>query len=217
MTARTFPLQSRRALATGLGLAAVLGLSSCGATEPTTAATVTVWVDPPAPTTASTPTSQTSATPTPTTSTPTLPTRLTAGHLNGAITSYAQAQERFDGVKSKRYNSFTSPSRNIYCIFDSSGAACEVRDGRIKPPVDGICTADGPSDIGRLELVAEGVTPVCNSDAIRDADAPKLPYGRMAEVPGSEIRCLSEESGVSCIDPRTQHGFWIAKGSFATF
>ena len=215
MTARTFPLQSRRALATGLGLAAVLGLSSCGATEPTTAATVTVWVDPPAPTTASTPTSQTSATPTPTTST--VPTRLTAGPLKDAITSYAQAQERFDGVKSKRYSSFTSPSRNIYCIFDSSGAACEVREGRIKPPVDGICSADGPSDIGRLELVAEGVTPVCNSDSIRAADAPKLPYGRMAEVPGSDIRCLSEESGVSCIDPRSQHGFWIAKGSFATF
>lgn len=218
MTARTSHLQPGRALATGLGLAAMLALSCCGATEPTPAATVTVWVDPPTQAPPAAPPSESSPAPSTSTSAPTPPTPLTAGHLRHAITSYAQAEEHFgEAESSKQYISFTSPSRNIYCTIASSGAACEVREGRVTPPVDGICPADGPTDVGRLELGPAIATPVCNSDSIREADAPKLAYGRRAEVPGTDIRCLSEEWGVTCVDPRTQHGFWIARGSFATF
>jgi hypothetical protein len=58
---------------------------------------------------------------------------------------------------------------------------------------------------------------VCNTDSIRDPKAPKLAYGRTARVPGLDVTCLSEEWGVTCVDPRSEHGFFIARGSFTTF
>jgi hypothetical protein len=36
-------------------------------------------------------------------------------------------------------------------------------------------------------------------------------------VPGVEVTCLSEESGVTCVDPNSEHGFFIARGSFTAF
>ena len=92
-----------------------------------------------------------------------------------------------------------------------------MQEGRVEPPVDDICTGSDADDVGRLELVAGEVTPVCNTDSIRDPEARKLAYGRIARVPGVEVTCLSEESGVTCVDPDRERGFFIARGSFTTF
>ena len=61
-----------------------------------------------------------------------------------------------------------------------------------------------------------GARPVCNSDTIRDGSEPKLPYGsRTAAL--DPVACVSEESGVTCVDSGSQHGFFIARSTFVTF
>ena len=217
MTGRT-PLHRRR-FRILLGVAAealsLVGLTACGGAEPLPTATVTVWVDPPVdPASQSTPDE---ATPT-TEEKPTVAATLRAGHLNDAVLSYEQARESFEGAsKSVEIAAFRSPSGNIYCRLGPDFAACEVEQGRIEPPVDGICAVGEANDVGRLELVAGEVTPVCNTDSIRDSEARKLSYGRIARLPGVDVTCLSEEWGVTCVDPNTEHGFFIARGSFTTF
>lgn len=217
MTGRT-PLHRRRPriLLAVAAAALTLGLSACGAAEPLPAATVTVWVDPPAdPASQRTPEE---ATPTTSQEQPTAPATLRAGHLKNAVFSYEQAQEYFeDAGKSIEIAAFRSPSGNIHCRLGPDFAACEVEEGRIEPPVDGICAGGQAGDVGRLELVAGEVTPVCNTDSIRDPEARKLAYGRIARLPGVDVTCLSEEWGVTCVDPLSEHGFFIARGTFTTF
>ena len=202
-------------LATAAAALSLVGLTACGGAEPLPAATVTVWVDPPvAPDSQSTPEEAS-----PTTSEETAaPVTLRAGHLDDAVTSYEQARESFDEAgRSVEVADFRSPSGNIYCRLGPDFATCEVEEGRIEPPDDGICAGGEATDVGRLELVAGAVTPVCNTDSMRDPEAKKLAYGRIARLPGVDVTCLSEERGVTCIDPRSEHGFFIARGTFTTF
>ncbi|WP_353510488.1 hypothetical protein [Intrasporangium sp.] len=217
MSGRT-SLHRRRHRIVLAGAAAVLslvGLTGCGGPEPLPAATVTVWVDPPVEAASqSTP----EATPTTSQETSPVPVSLRAGHLNDAVFSYDRARELFDNAgRSVEIAEFRSPSGNIYCRLGPDFAACEVEEGRIEPPADGICARGEANDVGRLELVAGAVTPVCNTDSIRDSEAKKLAYGRVARLPGVDVTCLSEEWGVTCIDPNKEHGFFLARGSFTTF
>ncbi len=201
-----------------LSAVALVGLSACGGAEPLPAVTVTVWVDPPAEAATDPAPEATAEAPPMTTTEPTVPVTMAAGHQRGAVTSYEQARDHFARAdRSVERASFRSPSGNIYCRLGPDFAACEVREGRVDPPVDGLCTDDEADDVGRLELVAGEVSPVCNTDSIRDPKAPKLAYGRIARVTGLDVTCLSEEWGVTCVDPRSEHGFFIARGSFTTF
>jgi hypothetical protein len=217
MTGDTHTRRPVRALpAIVLGVVAVLALAACSSERPGPSATVTVWVDPAAgaETTASaeTPSAE------PTSSQPEIPVELTAGHLRGAVRSYEEAQQHIDDARrSEELAAFRSPSGNIFCRIGPGQAACEVREGRVGPPIDGLCGESAATDVGRLELAEGRATPVCNTDSIRDPGAPKLAYGLRATVPDVEVTCLSEESGVTCVDPATEHGFFIARGSFTTF
>jgi hypothetical protein len=196
----------------------MLALAACGGPEPEPAATVTVWVEPPAEAEAESNEPAEVPTTEPTSSRPEIPVELAAGHLRGAVRSYEQAREHFEDAQgAKELAAFRSPSGNIYCQIGPDQAACEVREGRIEPPLGGLCGEDGAGDVGRLELAEGAVTPVCNTDSIRDSRAPKLAYGRIARLPGADLTCLSEEWGVTCVDPRSEHGFFIARDSFATF
>ena len=199
-----------------LGVVAVLALSACSGVRPGPAATVTVWVDP-APGAEPTASPETPSAE-PTSSQPEIPVALTAGHLRGAVGSYEEARHHFDNARrTMELAAFRSPSGNIFCRIGPGQAACEVREGRVGPPIAGLCGESTAPDVGRLELAEGRVTPVCNTDSIADPGAPKLAYGRRATVPGVEVTCLSEESGVTCVDPATEHGFFIARGSFTTF
>lgn len=196
-------------------------LASCGATDiPSPRRTVTVTVD--APSAASSGTSAATPTPVPTASAAsvTIPTNLAAGAQRGAPKSFDEAKGRIDAAKPAAGVGarFQSPSGNIVCrrSTDSSAAACEVSQGRIAPPLPTICRAGGPKDIGRIELGASGAVPVCNSDTIRVGSEPKLAYGARTEPSGSTA-CLSEESGVTCIDTAGRHGFFLARDTFVTF
>lgn len=193
---------------------AALALGGCGVTDiPSASGTVTVWVNAPQspaahPVPTSTPPSTTAAA---------IPTALVAGHAEGTVQSYTEAMRRVERAKSSTADArFLSPSGNIFCVLDSAGAACEVRAGRVTPP-DGVCPPGGPTDVGRVELRPTRAVPVCNSDSIRTGTPPTLPYQTVTRVPGTEVTCLSEETGVTCVDPQNRHGFFIARGGFATF
>ena len=67
-------------------------------------------------------------------------------------------------------------------------------------------------------VVIEDGTPsaICNSDTIVTPGADTLPYGSVADGPDS-IRCLSEQSGVTCVDDSSPHGFFLARGVYVLF
>ena len=77
--------------------------------------------------------------------------------------------------------------------------------------------AQSSIDIGRIELSDKGARPVCNSDTIRRDDAPSLPYGSRTDPSLGSVACVSEESGMTCVDAASQHGFFIARETFVTF
>lgn len=182
--------------------------------------TVTVYPSDPPTGPSSPPTSSVQTMTSQPTPTPSVPTVLEAGSLRGAPRSYSDALRKVTRARPGRGvdGMFRTPTGNIFCAIEASGkVACEVREGRIDPPVPGLCPPGGPDDIGRIELTSRGAVPVCNADTIREADAPRLRYGFRADVPGSSILCLSEERGVTCVDTAGRHGFFLARSTFATF
>jgi hypothetical protein len=202
-------------------LASAALLAGCGTDSPSSRPTVTVFVDPPAKATATQTATRTSV---PTvTAAPTaaaVPTALAAGRQRNAPHSYAEARARIESASSAGSvtSTFQSPSGNIVChVGGSQGlAACEVGSGRVSPPIPSICPDGRPRDIGRIELRASGALPVCNSDTIRAGGEPKLPYGsRTASL--DPVACVSEESGVTCVDSSSRHGFFLARSTFVTF
>jgi hypothetical protein len=210
------PSPARRVVTALVGLAS-LALAACApAAADMTPVTVTVY--PTAP--------QTSEEPTPipteyagSTVTPAqAATGVSAGHLNGAPADYAEAVGKVGGAPTSDsvQGFFISPTGNIFCnlVEDGSVMACELAEGRVEAP--GSCPADGPQLVRRLELSADRVVPAC-SGSIREGGAPKLRYGQRTVVAGTPIQCLSEKVGVTCVDTAGRRGFFLAKGTFATF
>lgn len=213
----------------------VLLMSGCSSDEPTPAVSasspsVSVTPSDPAPSTTSEPVVPTQ-TPTPTTPTPTpepaepttsqpttsQPTK--APPYDGPPRTYAEALARFDRASgSRELSRFASPSGNLYCLLDSPylPPSCELGRGAI--PDAGVCPADGPSqNVGRIEFAEAGPQPVCNSDTIREPEAPTLGYGGIATWPDTTITCLLERFGVTCVNPATEQGYFLARGRYQLF
>ncbi|GAA2743791.1 hypothetical protein GCM10009868_18950 [Terrabacter aerolatus] len=202
-----------------LTAAAVVGLlASCGATDiPAPRRTVTVTVD--APGSTSSQAVPTTTAPAPTTTPPAVPTALAAGKQRGAPKSFAEAKSRIDAAAPAAAVSagFRSPTGNIVCRRGAGSAvACEVKQGRIPPPLPTICPPGGAKDIGRIELGTGGARPVCNTDSIGTGSEPVLGYGARTQ-PSGTTACLSESTGVTCIELTGRHGFFLARSTFVTF
>jgi len=219
------PGRSRRAaLTAGCAVAvAAVTLSACGITDlPTPRRTVTVTVDAPggAPTSA-TPAPTVSATPTAAPPSSAVPTSLAVGRQRGAPHSFDEAKARIEGAASADVGSvFQSPTGNITCSTSGGPGVvmtCDVAKGRSTAPASARCPEGGPSDIGRIELTAEGARPVCNSDTIRQGTAATLAYGVRTGTSLGSVACLSQEFGMTCVDEATGHGFFIARDTFVTF
>ncbi|WP_404392115.1 hypothetical protein [Humibacillus xanthopallidus] len=214
----------RRAVAAvGAGAAAVVALSGCGMTDlPAPRRTVTVTVDAPgATTTSATAAPPESATPTAAPSSSAVPTSLAVGRQRGAPRSFDEAKERIDGATSADLGSvFQSPTGNITCSTSGGPGVvmtCDVAKGRSTAPSSAPCPEGGPSDIGRIELTADGARPVCNSDTIRQGTPATLAYGVRTDTSLGSVACLSQEFGMTCIDEASRHGFFIARDTFVTF
>ncbi len=210
----------------------VLVMAGCGGDEPAPVVSV------PSPSASVTPSITATPTPTPTTTTsePVIPTQTPspaeptttqptkappteAPAYDGPPRTYDEAVARFEGAgPSQELSRFASPSGNLYCVLDSPylPPSCELGRGAI--PDAAVCPADGPSQsVGRIEFSEAGPQPVCNSDTIREPDAPVLGYGGVATWPDTTVTCVLERSGITCIDPAVEQGYFLARGRYQLF
>ena len=142
------------------------------------------------------------------------------GALSGAPADFAEASSRVSkaAAADAAATSVVSPSGNIFCGVIDSGVGCEIGSGRAKAPESTPCpSGGGATDVGRVELTTEGAKAICNSDTIRVAGAPKLAYGKRWSPPGTSFSCLSEQAGMTCVDSKTKHGFFVARATYATY
>ena len=187
---------------------------------PVTSATPTA-TPPPTPTPTATPT----PTPTPSEGTPTpTPTPAptpepTPAPYSGPPRTYAEAEALFaTDAPRQELSRFASPNGNLYCVLDSPylPPACELGRGAI--PDAAACPDDGPSqNVGRIEFTAEGPQPVCNSDTIREPDAPTLGFSGIATWPDTTVTCVLKGYGITCIDPPSGRGYFLGKGRYQLF
>ncbi len=206
--------QVATAVLLGSLFAALLGGCDAQPPSPPRTTTITVTSTPSvSPVTTTTPTTPptTPATPATPTSAPTTPP-----------TTFADAMARVTAgtVDPSIRTAFTSPTGNIFCAISGQGTGpvgCELKDGRVAQPTAGSCPSEGPQDVGRVEFLSNGPTPICNSDSIIRGNVPTLTYGSVGVADGSPIRCLSEKIGMTCIDTATQHGFFITRKIVTVF
>ncbi len=210
-----------KSASTGLKVLLVLmmgfvGLAGCGKNPATTRASETTAS---APTT----TTPTTATPTPTvqpattgppatTVAPTAPQPATTTPPTSpppqATAAPRAGPEYFSNEYGSSIAAFTSPSGNISCGILDGNAGCLVFDNSWDvPPPDEYCDATWGGSVevengpGRLTCVG-GLL----------ADGPALPYGY--EIEHGPILCRSDETGVTCDNLTTGHGFKVNRASF---
>ena len=108
---------------------------------------------------------------------------------------------------------FISPTGNVACMIEPSWARCDIidRDWSLPPR-----PADCEFDYGQgISLNAGGPAEfVCAGDTAFGPDE-VLPYGS-SKVAGA-LRCESAESGITCRDGQTGHGFSIAREAYRIF
>jgi hypothetical protein len=113
---------------------------------------------------------------------------------------------------------FVSPSGNLYCALGARGIppACELSAGSIKDPA---ACGDNPVSkyVGRVEFEHGRAVPICNTDTIRTPGARVLGYGSADHVPGTNIECIMETIGVTCINLKRTEGFFLHRGEYVIF
>ncbi|WP_323791067.1 hypothetical protein [Nocardioides sp.] len=138
---------------------------------------------------------------------------------DGPPRTYAEAEALFPaGAPRQELSRFASPNGNLYCVLDSPylPPACELGRGAI--PDAGACPDDGPSqNVGRIEFEASGPQAICNSDTIREPDAPTLGFSGIATWPDTTVTCVLKSFGITCIDPASGRGYFLGKGRYQLF
>jgi hypothetical protein len=105
---------------------------------------------------------------------------------------------------------FTSPSGNVGCYLDPSAARCDISERDWSSPPR---PADCEFDYGQgINLAAPNF--VCAGDTALGGGNP-LGYGQ--SVSAGPLRCDSAETGITCIDSMTKHGFSIARERYQLF
>ena len=113
----------------------------------------------------------------------------------------------FDSYGS-RYAAFKSPSGGITCDIHNDAADCIVVENSWNdiPPDEG-CDATWGLSVAVSD--GEGIF-TCRGDAT--AQGPVLPYGY--EIEFGPFLCHSKETGVTCDNQETGHGFKVNRASF---
>ncbi|RIJ70996.1 hypothetical protein D1871_16435 [Nakamurella silvestris] len=140
----------------------------------------------------------------PSTTRPTTPSTPANGKdLTGANTPYGSL-------------GFSSPSGNIGCdISADSSVRCDIAAYTYSLP-SGMeaCDFGNRGNALMVEPGHNGYFP-CVSDTVLTTSSPVLAYGRTATL--GDITCTSAETGVTCTDRASGHGFRIAKASYKLF
>ncbi len=109
---------------------------------------------------------------------------------------------------------FLTPSRNIGCQISAGLVRCDILEhtyGDPRKPAD--CTGDyGQS----LAVDTKGIGQfVCVSDTVIMRTAPVLQYGSSTSV--GDFGCTSRQTGITCYNLLTEHGFELSQASPALF
>ncbi|GFG68042.1 hypothetical protein MKUB_55320 [Mycobacterium kubicae] len=109
-------------------------------------------------------------------------------------------------------NNFQSPSGNIYCTLDNTGAACDISEFTYQPPPPPEC-AQHIEWGSRFRLsVGKAAIIECHGDTLKVPGEPTLNYGQT--VSAGTVTCSSEQSGVRCTDTASGHYFRVSRDSY---
>jgi hypothetical protein len=108
---------------------------------------------------------------------------------------------------------FVSPTGNVSCMIDADWARCDILDNDWSPPPR---PADCEFDYGQGISLAPGEQAefVCAGDTAFGPDE-VLPDGD--SITAGVLRCESAESGITCRDVQTGHGFSISLEAYRLF
>ena len=108
--------------------------------------------------------------------------------------------------------SFSSPTGNIGCIvFDKADlveARCDISQKRWQPPPK---PADCPVGYGQGLSLSDTAGIFCAGDTALGATR-QLAYGDALQV--GRFLCTSRETGMTCENTRTRHGFELSQASY---
>jgi hypothetical protein len=109
---------------------------------------------------------------------------------------------------------FSSPSGNIGCVLESTSARCDVRQHiyttGLKPDS---CKLDWGDS---LEVSNQGLVDwVCHGDTVVQPGAAVLPYGKSSRQ--GAITCDSADTGITCTQRPSGHGFLISRERYRIF
>lgn len=109
---------------------------------------------------------------------------------------------------------FQSPSGNVGCQISPTSVRCDIDERDWSPPPK---PADCRLDYGQGVAIGAGQRAhlMCAGDTARTGSAEPLAYG--SAITGGPIRCESAQSGMTCRDAGTGHGFTISRESYQLF
>jgi hypothetical protein len=123
-----------------------------------------------------------------------------------------------DGETDHRFGTgsaqFVTPSRNIACRMSTGEVRCDVvqRTWEVPPPPADCTLSYGTGAV----LVGSGKGQLsCVGDTVADPSLSVLSYGQGVRF--GDVVCVSKESGMSCKNAQSGHGFAVARAAYDLF
>ncbi|WP_234706095.1 DUF6636 domain-containing protein [Mycolicibacterium setense] len=130
-----------------------------------------------------------------------------------AVTPGTRVTSRLVNRQVTELTGFTSPSGNVGCYLDASMARCDIRDRSWAPPLR---PASCEFAYGHGVTLSPGrpAAFVCAGDTTLGAGA-ELGYGD--SITAGTLRCESADTGITCRDTKTRHGFVLSREAYQLF
>jgi hypothetical protein len=120
-------------------------------------------------------------------------------------------------AQTNQYKFFVSPSGNIACVIAPDTIRCDITESDWpRPPRP----ADCQNSYGHMVGINPYVNPdgpaqfLCAGDSAHGSDIP-LAYGNT--ITAGPMQCDSAESGITCRNVVTRHGFSISRAAYQLF
>ena len=110
---------------------------------------------------------------------------------------------------------FSSPTGNIGCVVSTEFAVCEIGQYEFPlPPKPADCRGDWAATFELTEQSPVPTVGACQTDT-QLGSPDQLAYGSTTVV--GDFACLSQDSGMTCWNPATGHGFTVSRAAYALF
>lgn len=108
---------------------------------------------------------------------------------------------------------FVTPSGNIGCAVDATGARCDIGDRLwTASPKPASCMLDYGNGVS---VSASGAVVSCAGDTLLHSSTNVLAYGH--GIRNGQVQCVSQSTGVRCEYLATGHGFTLAREAYTLF